>query len=132
MAQRDIVGIGQYDYSITHLSICADAGVHLDEAYLGWMLEQAEAARSPMIKAATLRAIGVKSRDPARLEAARALFDSCSAVPFAARARSEGAILEGNEGEFKAGLTYLESIGHVVQTERYLRAFRQIAQHERE
>jgi hypothetical protein len=121
LADRQAIGIGQHDYRIVNLTMCTDSGVELDDEFLEVNLQEASAARSPMIRATVLRAQGWQASDAALLDEARAIFESCNALPFAARARCEAAIIRRDTPELEQGLTYLESIRDTAQVERYLR-----------
>jgi hypothetical protein len=103
------------------LSLLNDAQRGLPPERLAQALEQEAVLSVPILRAELLRALGLVSSDAASLRAALQLFISTGARPYAARVQCELGLLEGDRSEFDRGLIFLESIGDVVQVERYLK-----------
>ena len=103
------------------VAVCNDADERIADEALLRGLEGARAAGAVLFEAEILRAQGLSNRDRSKLEAAHAIFQTSSAAPYVARTRCEIALLDGDKAELDAGLEYLETLGDVVQVERYLR-----------
>jgi hypothetical protein len=112
-----------YETVALGLSVCTDAGRHLDRPFLEDTLSSAKRANAGLLEAELTRAMGVATADSRLLDEARSRFESYGAMPYVARTRCEAAILRGDRIELDAGLAYLESIRDELQVERYLRAF---------
>jgi class 3 adenylate cyclase len=109
------------EYGTMALSLLNDAQRGLPPERLAQALEQEAVLSVPILRAELLRALGLVSSDAASLRAALQLFISTGARPYAARVQCELGLLEGDRSEFDRGLIFLESIGDVVQVERYLK-----------
>jgi class 3 adenylate cyclase len=73
----------------------------------------------PLLLGEVKRAEGLAGRDRKALIDAAGIFDRCGALPSAARARCESALLRGSEAELSEGISVLEVLGDVRQIERY-------------
>ena len=76
-------------------------------------------ASTPLVEAEIARALGLLRRDAARLNEAIAVFERCGAVPSAARARCERAMLTGDQAELRAGVAVLDRLGDARQLARF-------------
>ena len=86
---------------------------------LGAVIESALARRYAILEGEARRALGAVRRDPAELTAAVEILDRCGAVPYAARARAERALITGDEADLDAAVAVLETVGDAEQIERF-------------
>ena len=103
------------------VSVCNDADVRIDNDALLRGLDGARAAGAVLFEAELYRAQGLASGERAKLAAAHSIFEASNSAPYIARTRCELALLDGSKAELDAGLECLETLGDVVQVERYLR-----------
>jgi hypothetical protein len=86
------------------------------------IVESSAADGLKLLEAQARRALGIAMRDAAELARALEIFEQTRAVPYAARARCERALLTGNQSELEAGLRVLEALGDLDQVARVERA----------
>jgi class 3 adenylate cyclase len=100
------------------LSLCSDLDRALDPEALQRIVTSAAADGLKLLEAQARRALGISRRDTAELTRALELFEEARAVPYAARARCERALLTRDQGELEAGLHVLEALGDLDQLAR--------------
>jgi class 3 adenylate cyclase len=100
------------------LSLCSDLDRALDPEALQRIVTSAAADGLKLLEAQARRALGISRRDTAELTRALELFEETRAVPYAARARCERALLTRDQGELEAGLHVLEALGDLDQLAR--------------
>ena len=108
-----------FEYATMAMSLLSDVLHAAPRPQLEQALEQARAADTPLLEAEIRRSLALSGDDLPGLKAALSIFDRCGARPNAARVKCEIALLDGDGAAFEAGLHDLESIGDVVQAERY-------------
>lgn len=104
------------------LSLCTDSGYHISPDVLLPIAEFAAAQKNPVLEAQTWRALGMALADPDRVVRALALFERVGAVPYAARAQCERALLTKDTEELEAGMHALRELGDFDQLARVERA----------
>jgi class 3 adenylate cyclase len=100
------------------LSLCSDLDRALDPEALQRIVTSAAADGQKLLEAQARRALGISRRDTAELTRALELFEETRAVPYAARARCERALLTRDQGELEAGMHVLEALGDLDQLAR--------------
>lgn len=103
------------------LALYCDREVPIPESLLGEIESAYRDKDLPLVSAQLDRALGLAQRDAAQLGVALARFERCGAVPYAARAQIERALLTGDKGEYAMGVRTLEALGDHEQLERYER-----------
>jgi class 3 adenylate cyclase len=104
------------------LSLCSDLDRPLAPAALQEIVTGAATDGLKLLEAQARRALGLALRDPGELTRALGIFEETRAVPYAARARCERALLTGDQVELEAGLRVLEGLGDLDQLARVERA----------
>ncbi len=110
------------EYAERALALCADRGWPPAPETIRSALDFAETHRLRVLGAQARRALGLALRDSAELGRALEAFEEVGAIPYAARARCERALLMGDEAELVAGMRTLEELEDVEQLERIGRA----------
>jgi class 3 adenylate cyclase len=100
------------------ISLCSDLDRALDPEALQRIVTSAAADGQKLLEAQARRALGISRRDTAELTRALELFEETRAVPYAARARCERALLTRDQGELEAGVHVLEALGDLDQLAR--------------
>jgi class 3 adenylate cyclase len=103
------------------LASCNDVLQPIDPGALTDGLQRARDLNSRLVEAEVQRAIGLGQGSRDALVAAQEIYQQARAVPFEARARCELALIDDDRAALDAGLATLESLGDVVQVERYLK-----------
>ncbi len=100
------------------LSLCIDHGQLPPPEAVQRIAQFAAAHGLRLLEAQALRALGVVQKDSDALARALDIFQRIGAVPYAARARCERALLTGDEPELTAGMRTLEILGDLDQLGR--------------
>jgi hypothetical protein len=116
-----LLSIATPERTRTVLAMCNDDMQLLERDVLDAGLAFGRGLNSPLVEAEIHRAIGLAETNRPELKAALDVFERSEAHPFSARVKCELALMDGNRGDLDAALAYLESIGDVVQVERYLK-----------
>jgi class 3 adenylate cyclase len=104
------------------LSLFADLDRALPPDAIRPIVESAAADGLRLLEAQARRALGIAVRDVTELTRALAIFEETRAVPYAARARCERALLTDDPGDLEAGMHVLETLGDIAQLARMERA----------
>jgi len=111
--------MASFEQQALSLSACNDGAEPVAQAPLEAGLARSRAYQAPLFEAEVLRSIGLNNQDRVPLAEAHEIFQRCQARPYEARTGCEIALLNGDREAFDAGVAYLESIGDVLQIERY-------------
>lgn len=103
------------------LSFCLDHQRPPDKETLRRIVEFTSAHGYLLLEAQGHRGLGLVSRDPAELTQALGLWQRAGALPYAARAHCERALITGGAAELAAGMKALEALGDIDQLSRYER-----------
>jgi hypothetical protein len=104
------------------LSLFVDLDRALPPDAIRPIVESAAADGLRLLEAQARRALGIAVRDVTELTRALAIFEETRAVPYAARARCERALLTDDPGDLEAGMHVLETLGDIAQLARMERA----------
>ena len=103
------------------LSFLSDYGRPPELAHVSDILQFAQDREFLPLEAQAWRALGIIKSDASAFSRAIDLFDRAGAVPYAARARCEYALLSGDKSELDAAMQVLEGLGDIDQLGRYQR-----------
>ena len=103
------------------LSFCLDHQRLPSKDALGRIAQVAGSHGYLLLEAQARRGLGVLAHDPGELTRALAIWEQARAVPYAARARCERALITGESAELASGMRELEALGDVDQLGRYER-----------
>jgi hypothetical protein len=106
------------EYPERTLALCADLRHPPDVEAIRPVLDFATAGRLRILEAQARRTWGLAEADAAQLGRALEIFEATGAMPYAARARCERALLTGDETELAAGRAALEALGDGRYLER--------------
>jgi class 3 adenylate cyclase len=109
---------GRLDYVYLSLGQLADRRHGVAEAALDELIRYVDERGLRLVSAQARRLRGVHRGDRADLAAALADFEDMGARPFAARARTELGMLDGNAELIDRGMDELEALGDVEQSAR--------------
>ncbi|HET7678284.1 MAG TPA: adenylate/guanylate cyclase domain-containing protein [Candidatus Limnocylindrales bacterium] len=125
LLEQDVPATGVERFERAY-AFCADHGAYLPSpGAVGRALERARHDGTPIFEGQVHRVAALVHADPAEADLARALFDACGALPSAARARCEAALLRRSADELAAGMAILERLGDAEQIARYERRSRE-------
>jgi class 3 adenylate cyclase len=100
------------------LALCTDLDRLLAPEAVRPIVAASAADGLKLLEAQARRALGIARRDVAELTRALELFEETRAVPYAARARCERALLTGDQRELEVGLRSLDALGDLDQLAR--------------
>jgi class 3 adenylate cyclase len=85
------------------------------------VLNYGRAHEFAVLEASAERGLGRAERSAERLQRSIGIFERVGAIPYAARARCERALITGDRAEMQAGLRLLERLGDAEQVGRFER-----------
>lgn len=121
LVKRVLGRLGPVEYVERALSVCSDRLVLPSTDALRSVVRITVAHGHAIVEAQARRALGLALKDIDELTEAQEIFERCGALPYAARARSERAVLTGNADELRAATAVLETLGDTDQLDRIQR-----------